>query len=83
MHLHVLISNYMLENCIFYTLQDEFSDLLSREIQVDKEEQVYEAIMRWVRQDIQERIIALPGLLDKVAFDVMPTSYLTDILGLC
>ncbi|XP_072031171.1 kelch-like protein 24 [Amphiura filiformis] len=61
--------------------KEEFVDLLSREIQVDKEEQVYEAIMRWVRRDVQERIAVLPELLDSVAFEVMPTSYLTDILG--
>ena len=61
--------------------QEDVADLLSRELQVDCEEQVYEAIMRWVRRDVQERIEALPELLDKVAFEVMPTSYLTDILG--
>jgi len=54
----------------------------SENIRVSKEEEVFEAIMSWVRSDtgkIQERLSQLPNLLREIRFPLMSLSYITEI----
>ena len=62
--------------------QEELSQLMqSEELNVCREEQVYESLMRWVKHDIKERRQFLPEVLKHVRLPLLDRSYLVSIVG--
>ncbi|XP_049788546.1 kelch-like protein 18 isoform X2 [Schistocerca nitens] len=59
--------------------QNELLDIVRRdELHVISEEQVFEAVMRWVKRDPEGRKKNLPQLLAKVRLPLLPPHYLAD-----
>lgn len=57
----------------------QIGELLSRDqLCVSSEEQIFEALIRWVKKDPELRSIYLPGLLSKVRLPLLSPIYLTD-----
>ncbi len=54
-------------------------DLISKDdLNVHSEEQVFEAVLRWVKQSVEERKGHLPTLLEQVRLSLLPPQYLSD-----
>ena len=54
-------------------------ELISKDdLNVHSEEQVFEAVLRWVKQNEQERKDHLPALLEQVRLSLLPPQYLSD-----
>ena len=64
----------------FYNLSaKELLDIIRRdELCVDSEEQVFEAVMRWVKKDVELRKEHLPQILSKIRMPLLNPYYLTD-----
>ena len=85
-----IADNYMQENFIDITEQDEFlllplSQLLgiisNDELNIRNEEQVYQAVMNWVKHDISERKSYLSQLLTHVRLPLLDTKFLVTKVG--
>lgn len=48
--------------------------------QIDNEESVYNAVMRWVYHQPIERVANLPSLLRNIRLSVMSVRFLTDVV---
>ncbi|XP_038068339.1 kelch-like protein 30 [Patiria miniata] len=59
--------------------REQIEDFISKDVGVDSEEEVYEAVMRWVYHDIEERKSALTSMFEKLLFEVMPEAYVLQI----
>ena len=60
---------------------EELSALLERDdIQVEKEEDVYRGLMRWIKYDAENRHEALPNLLRSLRLGSLPADFLEDQL---
>ncbi len=58
---------------------DGILDLVSKDdLNVNSEEQVFEAVLRWVKQDVDDRKGHLPLLLEQVRLTLLPPQYLSD-----
>ena len=54
-------------------------DLISKDdLNVHSEEQVFESVLRWVKQDVEKRKNHLPLLLEQVRLPLLPPQYLSD-----
>ena len=47
---------------------------------VNSEEPVYEAVMKWVKSDSDERRLWLPSLLQHVRLPLLSARYITDVV---
>ncbi|GIY18656.1 kelch-like protein 18 [Caerostris darwini] len=57
----------------------EIKDIISRdELHITNEEQVFEAVIAWVKFDIDNRSVFLPELLTQVRMPLLTPQYLTD-----
>ena len=70
-----MTDDYIRDNFTTVSLNEEFLampypilyELISSgDLNVDSEEQVYEAVMKWIRRDKEMRKAHLPALLEKV-----------------
>ncbi|XP_022102816.1 kelch-like protein 21 [Acanthaster planci] len=59
--------------------QEQIEDFISKDVGVDSEEEVYEAVMRWVYHDKDKRKTAIPSLFEKLLFEMMPEAYVLKI----
>lgn len=58
---------------------EEMAKLLAREdLNVRSEEQVYEAVMKWIKKDVEDRKVFLPNLLKNVRLVLLSPQYLCD-----
>ncbi|XP_074650616.1 kelch-like protein 8 isoform X2 [Tubulanus polymorphus] len=82
--LHVA-DEYILDNFLEVVASDEFYELTpnhldmliaSIDLNVDSETQVYEAVVKWVKQNVAERKSFLPKLISKVKLPLLPAAYL-------
>ncbi len=80
-------TNYIRENFLTIIRTDEFRDLpvekflellSSDETRVEREEQVFEALMYWIRQDFPVRKIHFSSLVEHIRFPLMSPYYLMD-----
>ena len=59
--------------------KEEISGLLCKDdLNVRSEEQVFEAVLLWVKHDVENRKNELPGLLEQVRLPLLPPQYLSD-----
>ncbi|KAG0720951.1 Kelch-like protein 18 [Chionoecetes opilio] len=63
-------------------LLPEVREIISRdELNVQSEENVFEAVMSWTKRDLDHRSDSLPELLTKVRMPLLTPQYLTDRVG--
>ena len=79
--------NYIKENFLTIAVTDEFKDLplerlvelvSSDDTKVEREEQIFEAIMTWVKHDMVNRKEYFVSLMEHVRFPLMSPYYLMD-----
>ena len=70
----------VIESEEFVTMSVKHIDALvaSDDLNVDSELQVYEAVMRWVKSDLNNRKKYLANLISKVKLPLLPTQYLME-----
>ena len=85
--LRTTATTYIKENFLMITTTDEFKDLpvekliellSSDETRVEREEQVFEALMTWINHDLQSRRQFFADLILHVRFPLMSPYYLMD-----
>ncbi|XP_069998111.1 kelch-like protein 18 [Penaeus vannamei] len=83
-------NRYLQKHFVDVSVSEEFLNLnfsdvreiISRdELNVPSEECVFEAIMSWVKRDLDQRSDHLPELLTKVRMPLLTPQYLTDCVG--
>ncbi|XP_067943792.1 kelch-like protein 8 isoform X2 [Watersipora subatra] len=74
--------NEMVDREEFMSMSPQYlADIIgSDELNVDSEIQVYEAVILWVKHDIEGRKQTLAPLLAKVKLPLLPASYLTQVV---
>ncbi|XP_063430646.1 kelch-like protein 18 [Mytilus trossulus] len=60
------------------SLTDVLEIITRDELNIDSEEQVFEAVINWVKQNTEERCKALPELMVKVRLPLLTPHYLSD-----
>lgn len=83
--------SFIEKNFVDVSVSDEFQQLplegiirlISKDdLNVHSEEQVFEAVLRWIKQDEKNRKDQLPTLLEQVRLCLLPPQYLSDrVLG--
>lgn len=85
--LRTTATTYIKENFLTITSTDEFKDLpvekliellSSDETRVEREEQIFEALMAWINHDLQNRRRFFADLIQHVRFPLMSPYYLMD-----
>lgn len=81
----VAVDNYICKNFVSVLSSQDFMNLNSNELlgiiardelKVFNEREVYEAVMKWIKHDQEERLPALPALLREVRFNfLLPFEY--------
>ena len=61
--------------------EEEIQNFISTDLSVDSEELVYEAVMRWVYHDEEDRKSTLVVLMKKLLFELMTESFILEIAG--
>ncbi|XP_029444194.1 kelch-like protein 40 [Rhinatrema bivittatum] len=64
----------------FYQLSpDELIAIISSDsLNIDKEEAVFDVVMKWAAKDKENRIKALPVIFESIRFRLMPQDFITD-----
>lgn len=64
----------------FFSLPvEEMAKLIAREdLNIRSEEQVFEAVMKWIQKDVEDRKVFLPNLLKNVRLALLSPQYLCD-----
>lgn len=83
--------SFIEKNFVDVSVSEEFQQLpldgiirlISKEdLNVHSEEQVFEAVLRWIKHDEENRKESLPALLEQVRLCLLPPQYLSDrVLG--
>ncbi|XP_070554278.1 kelch-like protein 8 isoform X2 [Ptychodera flava] len=72
----------VIQNDEFYNISGRHFGLIltSSNLNIESEQQVYEAMMKWVKYDVVMRQQHLPDLMSKIRLPMLPPSYLMDIV---
>ncbi|XP_005098214.1 kelch-like protein 8 [Aplysia californica] len=82
-----MTDTYMRENFIAVSMNEEFHNMsfpilkeliVSPDLNVDSEEQVYNAIMKWIKHNLEQRVSHLPDLLERVKLPLLDPMFLME-----